>query len=48
MIEEICRPIDLSDLIEAEHIKTAKRLKESEEEYQEKIVAQIVAQRRSV
>jgi hypothetical protein len=35
--------IDLSDLIEAEHIKTAKRLKESIEEYQEKIVGQIVA-----
>jgi len=43
MMEEIFRPIDLSDLIEAEHIKTAKRLKESIEEYQNKIVAQIVA-----
>ena len=43
MIEEICSPIDLSDLIEAEHIKTAKRLKESIEQYQEKIVGQIVS-----
>ena len=43
MIEEICRPIDLSDLIEAEQIKTARRLKESIEDYQDKIIAQIVA-----
>ena len=42
-MEEICRPIDLSDLIEAEQIKTAKRLKESIEEYQDKILAQILS-----
>jgi hypothetical protein len=42
MMEEIFRPIDLSDLIEAEHIKTVKRLKESIEEYQDKLVTQIL------
>ena len=47
MMEEICRPIDLSDLIEAEQIKTAKRLKESIEEYQNKIVTEILALTRS-